>query len=204
MPDKHDRQEEWAVFWCNLLSPLLYGEIPPEEARDFLRQLDDTEQLFPDGERKKPSSATLWRKWKQYRDGGFKALFRKSRNDRGKPRKASPAMVAKAIELKKDQPRRSDETINKFLENEFKRTIPPSTLYRHLREAGATRLKLGVSKKRSVVVGPATIRVPFGLAILKMARMSCKMASRYRPTYRHSSIATVVLSSRRVTTSAKT
>ena len=24
MPDRHDRQEEWAVFWCNLMSPLLY------------------------------------------------------------------------------------------------------------------------------------------------------------------------------------
>ena len=66
MPDKHDRQEEWAVFWCNLMSPLLYGEIPPEEAGEFLRQLADTEELFPDGERKKPSRATLWRKWKQY------------------------------------------------------------------------------------------------------------------------------------------
>ena len=47
MSDKHDRQEEWAVFWCNLMSPLLYGEIPPEEAGDFLRQLADTEELFP-------------------------------------------------------------------------------------------------------------------------------------------------------------
>ncbi len=148
MTDKHDRQEEWAVFWCNLMSPLLYGEIPPEEAGDFLRQLADTEEFFPDGDWKKPSRATLWRKWKQYRDGGFKALFRKPRCDRGKPRKASSAMIAKAIELKKEQPRRSDETINKFLENEFHRTIPPSTLYRHLREAGATRMKLGVSKKK--------------------------------------------------------
>jgi len=57
-------------------------------------------------------------------------------------------MIAKAIELKKEQPYRSDETINKFLESKFRRTIPPSTLYRHLRQAGATRLKLGVSKRK--------------------------------------------------------
>ena len=148
MPNRHDHQEEWAVFWCNLLSPLLYGDIPPEEAGEFLRQLADTEQLFPDGTRKKPSRTTLWRKWKQYRDGGFKALFRKPRSDRNQPRKATPAMIAKAIELKKEQPLRSDETINKFLEVEFQRTIPPSTLFRHLRQAGATRLKLGVSRKK--------------------------------------------------------
>ncbi len=43
-----DQQEQWAVFWCSLLSPLLYGEIPPEEAGRFLRQLASTEQVFLD------------------------------------------------------------------------------------------------------------------------------------------------------------
>ena len=66
-----DRQEHWAVFWCSLLSPLLYGEIPPEEAGRFLNQLASLEHVFPDGQRRRPSRATLWRKWKQYRDGGF-------------------------------------------------------------------------------------------------------------------------------------
>lgn len=148
MSDQHNRHEVWAVFWCTLLSPLLFGDIPPDEATEFLRQLADTEQLFPDGTHRKPSRTTLWRKWKQYRDGGFEALFRKPRSDRGQPRKASPPMIAKAIELKKEQPYRSDETINQFLESEFHRTIPPSTLYRHLKKAGATRLKLGISKRK--------------------------------------------------------
>jgi transposase InsO family protein len=57
-------------------------------------------------------------------------------------------MLHKAIELKKDQPRRSDHTINKFLQQEFAATIPKSTLYRHLKLAGATRVKLGVSKQK--------------------------------------------------------
>lgn len=143
-----DRQEQWAVFWCSLLSPLLYGEIAPEEAGRFLNQLASTEQVFPDGQRRCPSRATLWRKWKQYRDGGFEALFRKRRSDRGKPRKATPAMIAKAVELKKEQPYRSDVPINQFLEAEFHTTIPKSTLYRHLKRAGATRLKLGISQKK--------------------------------------------------------
>jgi putative transposase len=143
-----DRQERWAVFWCSLLSPLLYGEIPPEEAGPFLRQLASQEHVFPDGRRRKPSRATLWRKWKRYRDGGFEALFRKRRSDRGKPRKRRQAMIDKAIELKKDQPYRSDETINQFLEKEFHDKIPKSTLYRHLKRAGATRLKLGVTKTK--------------------------------------------------------
>ena len=143
-----DRDEQWAVFWCSLLSPLFYGEVSAEQTGRFLRQLADTECLFPDGTRRKPSRATLWRKWKLYCQGGFEALFRKRRSDRGKPRKATPEMIAKAIELKRDQPYRSDETINQFLQREFATTIPKSTLYRHLKAAGATRRKLGIDKRK--------------------------------------------------------
>lgn len=143
-----DRQEQWAVFWCSLLGPLLYGEIPPEEAGRFLSELASCEQVFPDGQRRRPSRATLWRKWKQYRDGGFETLFRKRRSDRDQPRQATPAMIAKAVELKKEQPYRSDVPLNQFLESEFGRTIPKSTLYRHLKRAGATRLKLGISQRK--------------------------------------------------------
>jgi len=143
-----DREERWAVFWCSLLSPLLYGEVPPEEAGRFLDQLASCEQVFPDGQRRRPSRATLWRKWKKYRDGGFEALFRQRRSDRGQSRKHRQAMIAKAVELKKEQPRRSNVPINQFLQAEFHATIPKSTLYRHLKRAGATRRKLGVGQQK--------------------------------------------------------
>jgi transposase InsO family protein len=143
-----DRQEQWAVFWCSLLSPLLYGEVPPEEAGRFLNQLASRDHVFPDGQRHRPSRATLWRKWKQYRDGGFEALFRRRRSDRGQSRKRRQAMLAKAVELKKEQPYRSNVPLNQFLQSEFGKTIPKSTLYRHLKRAGATRLKLGISQRK--------------------------------------------------------
>lgn len=148
MLDRHDRHQQWAVFWCSLLGPLIYGEISPEEAGRFLAELAETEHLFPDGQRRKPSRATLWRKWKKYREAGFEALFPKRRDDRGKPRKASQEMIDRAIALKKDQPRRSEETINQFLEQEFHKKLPKSTLYRHLKHAGATRRKLGISREK--------------------------------------------------------
>jgi transposase InsO family protein len=151
MASRVDRHEQWAIFWCSLLQPLLCGEIPPHEAADFLRELTETERLFPDGQCKKPSRATLYRKWRQAREGGFETLLRKRRSDRRQPRKDSrkrQAMIDRAIELKKDQPRRSEETINQFLRNEFHETLPKSTLYRHLKQAGATRLKLGVSQQK--------------------------------------------------------
>jgi putative transposase len=151
MTSRSDRHEQWAIFWCSLLQPLFCGEISAADAADFLRELAQTEQLFPDGQRKKPSRATLWRKWKQLREGGFEALLRHRRSDRGQPRKSRQqrqAMIARAIELKKDQPRRSEETINQFLRDEFQDRLPKATLYRHLKKAGATRLKLGVSKQK--------------------------------------------------------
>ena len=148
MPHRSDRHEQWAIFWCSLLQPLICSEIPPEEAGEFLRALADTEYFFPNGQRRKPSRAALWRKWKLYREGGFEALLRKRRSDRGQPRKVKQAVIDRAVELKKDQPLRSDEAINQFLKHEHKVQLPKSTLYRHLRKAGATRIKLGVSKQK--------------------------------------------------------
>ena len=57
-------------------------------------------------------------------------------------------MIARAVELKKEQPRRSPQAINEFLKKEFGRTIPKSTMNRHLRLAGATRRKLGATDEK--------------------------------------------------------
>lgn len=135
-------EERLPVFWCSLLRPLIYGEIPPQEAGRFLHELATVEFTFPDGRRHRPSWKTLSRKWKLYRNGGFEALFRKRRSDIGLPRKASSAIIAGAVMLKTEQPRRSAESVNQLLQSEFGATIPRSTLYHHLKLAGATRAKL--------------------------------------------------------------
>jgi len=141
------KDEVWAVFWCLLLQPLLYSEIDPKDENRFLKILAQEERVFPDGTRRKPAFSTLRRKLRIYREKGFQALFRKRRSDRGQSRKHAPDMIKRAIEIKRDQSHRSDETINKFLEAEFQKKIPKSTLYRYLRQAGATRTKLGIVKK---------------------------------------------------------
>jgi transposase InsO family protein len=138
------KDTEWALFWCSLLKDLLFGDVESHEVRRTLKDLASTEHRFPDGKLRKPSLSTLKRKLKLYRARGFEALARKQRADRGRARKDAEKLVVRAIELKKDQPRRSDETINQFLQEDFKRTLPKSTLYRHLKAAGATRLKLGI------------------------------------------------------------
>jgi len=142
------KQEKWAIFWCDLLSPVIYQEIEAELTNLFLKSKADEQIQFPDGRVGKPSLKTLRRKLNRYRQGGFDALSRKGRSDRGKPRNIAGQIIEKAIELKKEQPFRSPNTINRFLEELYGQTVPRSTLYRHLKQANATRIKLGVLRKK--------------------------------------------------------
>jgi len=137
-------QEKWALFWCQLLRPIIFGDIEADGEHVFLTTLAKTAVLFPDGRTRAPSLSTLKRKLKKYRHGGFDALKRAGRSDRGCARKVDKHVIATAIEFKKDQPYRSDRVINFMLQDRFGVTVPKTTLYRHLKQAGATRLKLGV------------------------------------------------------------
>lgn len=141
------KDEKWAIFWCGLLHPILFDEIDASETNLYLKRLAQKEIVFPDGREGKPSLSTLRRKLNCYRQKGFAALARQPRADRGKARSVAPEALAFAVELKREQPRRSHRTINRFLEERFGVTTPKSTLYRHLSAAGATRLKLGAMNK---------------------------------------------------------
>jgi putative transposase len=142
------KQEKWAIFWCDLLSPIIYEQIEAAEINRFLKAKAKEQIQFPDGRVGKASLKTLRRKLNRYREGGFDALARKKRIDRGKPRNFSPEVIDKAIELKKEQPHRSECIINRFLEEMYSVSVPKTTLYRHLKNAGATRLKLGITKTK--------------------------------------------------------
>jgi transposase InsO family protein len=137
--------EKWGIFWCGLLHPILFEEIDAAETNRYLKDLARKEVVFPDGRLGKPSVSTLRRKLNRYRRQGFDALSRKPRADRGQPRAVAPAVLAFAVELKREQPFRSHKAINRFVLERFGVTVKKSTLYRHLRNAGATRLKLGIA-----------------------------------------------------------
>ena len=142
------KQEEEAVFWCGLLTSVLFEKLEKGEERQRLRELAQEEVVFPGGGKRKPSLSTLKRKLKQYRGGGFNALGRKARSDRGASRAVPGEVIATAIAAKKEQPRRSAVMLNLILAQHHGQTVARSTLYRHLKEAGATRLKLGVTQEK--------------------------------------------------------
>jgi transposase InsO family protein len=143
------KDEQAALFWCSLLQPVLFEHGRREiSTYRFLKELSQKKVTFPDGTLHRPSLSTLKRKLRKYRQEGFDALARKRRNDRGRPRRVPKEVIERAVALKRDLPTRSSETINNMLKAEYGTTLPKSTLYRHLKEAGATRIKLGIDRQK--------------------------------------------------------
>ena len=69
-----DRNDQaWAVFRCQLLAPVLLGEVPASERGAYFRMLSQQEHLLPSGQRKKISARTLRRWWQRLREGGVEA-----------------------------------------------------------------------------------------------------------------------------------
>ncbi|MBE7545704.1 MAG: hypothetical protein HS127_00855 [Planctomycetia bacterium] len=46
------KDEKWALFWCNLLHPVIFGEIEKEQTNLFLKKLCLQEVVFPNGKEK--------------------------------------------------------------------------------------------------------------------------------------------------------
>jgi putative transposase len=140
--------QAWPVFRCSLLSPLVLGEIPVANREAYFFTLAQEERLLPNGKRKRISVRTLRRWWHRLQHEGVQGTARRPRNDRGRSRQKSQPLLERAVELKKEQPRRSAVVLNRILLQEFGRAVPRSTLYRHLRLQGATRRKLGISQEK--------------------------------------------------------
>jgi len=72
------KDEKWALFWCDLLHPVLFDDVEPEAIQEFLKELSGKEMVFPGGRVGKTSLSTLRRKLNLYRTEGFDALARKT------------------------------------------------------------------------------------------------------------------------------
>jgi len=156
--------EDWAVFWCSLLSPVLLEKIPERRRERYFQQLSREERRLPNGRRKRLSARTLRRQWRRLKDEGVPGVYRRRRSDRGQARQKHRELLERAVVLKKEQPFRSHKAINRILKREFGREVPRATLYRYLRQQGATRRKLGVARKSSAAAGLGTRPAPCGSA----------------------------------------
>ena len=53
------KDEKWAVFWCELLKPVLYEEIGARDVNRYLKEVCQKEVVFPDGRVACPSLSNL-------------------------------------------------------------------------------------------------------------------------------------------------
>lgn len=138
----------WIAFRASLLAPLLTGEVASEDRGAYFQKLASEERLLPNGKRSKISVRTLRRWYQQLRESGIDRLKPQRRSDLGQARRSLQAKIDRAVELKREQPQRSDQVINRILQSEFGSGLASPTLYRHLSIRGATRKRLGVDREK--------------------------------------------------------
>jgi putative transposase len=120
--------QDIALRRYDIISPLLQEELEPAE---YMRR---RREILADGQ---ISDRTLCRYLQQYRQQGFEGLLSRRRSDAGTVRAVSAGVIAEAIDLKGELPRRSADIIITTLENEGvikQGKLRPSTLRRHLRQ----------------------------------------------------------------------
>ena len=138
MNDRDDElRQAVALFRYGLIADLVH--LPPGTAgiRQRLREKAERTYTIP-GTRRTGVAAETMRDWLSvYRTGGFEALYPKSRADRGQPRRLSPEVAERLIELKTEHPSLSvNELIKTARSGGIDHPLAPSTVHRLLSREG--------------------------------------------------------------------
>lgn len=129
-----------------LIAPIVSRQTPlaPGEMKAWLAEASRRVYDVPGSRPRTVSIRTLERYVEAYRKGGWEALKPRARSSKGRCR-ISGDVLEKAKQLRRERPERSVEQIV-FLLEESKLvspgTLAPSTLARHLRQAGLSRRNL--------------------------------------------------------------
>lgn len=144
-PESLRPAEAEALFRYRLIAPLLDPLADDDEKRRWRKWVLATEHATPDGRRRRVGERTLRRWVAAYRAGGFEALRPSARRDQGRLRRLPPAVLERAVALKREEPRRSVPHILRILaaDGTPQADLPHrDTLWRHLSRLGlGTRLR---------------------------------------------------------------
>ena len=135
-PDEELRKAV-ALFRYGLIADVL--RLPPG-SREIRRTLNDKAQRtysIPGTRRTRVALETM-RDWLSvYRNGGFEALYPKTRADRGRPRRMPPEVAELLVALKTERPARSVKAlIEAARERGVEHPLAPSTVHRLLAREG--------------------------------------------------------------------
>ena len=128
--------ESIALWRYEQIEPLLHGDLQSEGRGELIRQLSRTPVVWPSGEVKPVSQASLYRWLERYEASGLSGLAPRPRSDLGQTHRTFPAgLIESAIGHLSEDPTQSLPFLSQVLEAEFAEdqvVVAPSTLQRRL------------------------------------------------------------------------
>lgn len=147
-----DQRMKVALFRFGVISPLVCRPLEPDERRILREQILEQTFRYPDGSERRVPERTLRHWLAKHRKFGFKGLFDEFRSDKGENRAIPEEVLAKAVELRKEEPSRSVRTVIEILKKTGcdASNFSERTVARRLAAAGATKklLKKGAGSYR--------------------------------------------------------
>lgn len=153
-----DDARQLALFRYSVIAELVErqrDELDPDDRREALapgdvvalaNEIASRTHYLPGYGPKTVSIRTVYDWYKRYREGGLDALRPRRRKDRGRRRVLDDAVLDRAVELRKEVPKRRTRTVLDILAREGTldgKVVPHrSTLDRHLRRRGASRKQI--------------------------------------------------------------
>jgi putative transposase len=145
------RDREVGLFRYGLIRPLLDDRLSPAERGRLVAELAAVDHPGADGRRIRRSRTTIYRWFKDYRDGGFDALLPASRQ---RPPSSDAGLLELAVNLKRENPRRPATLVYELLVTDLAdrgevRQLPSvRALQRHFVRLGLNRRQVGPVKVR--------------------------------------------------------
>ena len=124
-PAKQHAVEKAHVKYA-LILPLIHGTFPQETKIKYCEDVAKNPITFPDGKTKMVKPRTILDWYYKYIDGGFEALYTKTRADKGESRKLSEAAVQEITQILTKTPKISCVKINEQLQGGNKLDGPVS------------------------------------------------------------------------------
>lgn len=131
------------AFRWSVIAPLTQTSLEPKEYRQKRRAILEETHVDPLRGPRKISASTLKRWLKAYLTRGTQALCPKARSDEGRMKALPEGALNRAIELRRESPRRPVHRLAELIKTEFPDLeVKRSTLDRHLRAKGWGRVRV--------------------------------------------------------------
>lgn len=157
-PPRHDDERAMmlAFFRYGVIAPVVEADgFAHGQRRELLKAITEQSHFLPGKGPVSVKERTVYQWLRRYRQGGLQALLPRIRKDKGKGRVIDEPVLARAIELRKENRDRWTSTLLDIMKREgtFQgRAVPHrSTLDRHLAQRGMSRRQIKVlGAKRTI------------------------------------------------------